>query len=72
MPRWRLDLEPSWREFDLPLPEFPLFGYRETGLAGSMNYLGIAKLTAGLRVDYIRGAYHHIEVATKYDQKSRA
>jgi hypothetical protein len=69
MPRWRLDLEPAWREYDLPLPAFPLFGYRETGLAGSINYLGIARLTAGLRAEYVDGAYHHIDAATKYQQK---
>jgi hypothetical protein len=69
MPLWRVDLQPTWREFDLPLPAFPLFGYRETGLAGSINYLGISKLTAGLRLEYINGAYHHIAAATKYDQK---
>ncbi|HEV7442767.1 MAG TPA: hypothetical protein VGO18_09245, partial [Steroidobacteraceae bacterium] len=67
-PRWRIDLQPKWHELDSPLPLYPRFGLREKGAAVSLNYLGIKKLTAGLRVDYTDGAYHRIIAATKYHQ----
>src|SRR5260370_9678437 len=44
------------------------FGFKEGGISGSLNYLGIRKLTAGLREDFLTGAYHHIVAATKYHQ----
>jgi hypothetical protein len=67
-PRWRIDLQPKWHELDSPLPQYPQFGLREQGGAASLNYLGINKLTAGLRVEYTDGAYHQIIAATKYRQ----
>jgi hypothetical protein len=67
-PRWRIDLQPSWHEFDSPLQQYPDFGDKNTGLAGSLNYLGIQKLTAGLRFEYLDGRYHGIINATKYHQ----
>jgi hypothetical protein len=66
--QWRFDVEPSWHELDSPLTQYPEFGFRETGAAGSINYLGINKLTAGLRVAYLDGSFHGIVGATKYDQ----
>jgi hypothetical protein len=69
-PRWRLDLLPNWHELESPLPAFPRFGFKEGGVGGSINYLGTAKLTAGLREDYLQGAYHHIVAATKYHQNT--
>jgi hypothetical protein len=67
-PRWRIDLQPSWHEFNSPLTQYPDFGDRNTGLAASLNYLGIQKLTAGLRLEYVDGRYHGIVAATKYHQ----
>ena len=67
-PRWRLDLQPRWHELDTPLQLFPDFGLHETSAAGSINYLGIRKLTAGLRVEYADGSYHGIVAATRYHQ----
>jgi hypothetical protein len=67
-PRWRFDLSPNWHDFESPLPAFPEFGFKEGGISGSLNYLGIQKLTAGLREDFLEGAYHHIVAATKYHQ----
>jgi hypothetical protein len=69
-PRWRLDVEPEWHQLDSPLPAYPEFGYRETSTAGSILYLGIAKLTAGVRLSYLDGAFYHIIDATKYNQKT--
>ncbi|MDB6102507.1 MAG: hypothetical protein JWO52_2506 [Gammaproteobacteria bacterium] len=67
-PRWRIDLQPTWHEFDSPLTLYPDFGDKDTGLAASLNYLGIQKLTAGLRLEYLDGRYHGIVAATKYHQ----
>lgn len=67
-PRWRIDLQPTWHEFDSPLPQYPNFGDKDTGVAASLNYLGIQKLTAGLRLEYLDGRYHGIVAATKYHQ----
>jgi hypothetical protein len=67
-PSWRIDLQPKWHELDSPLPLYPQFGLREKAAAVSLNYLGINKLTAGLRVEYTDGAYHQIVAATKYHQ----
>jgi hypothetical protein len=67
-PRWRIDLQPTWHSFDAPLPQFPAFGDKETGLAASLNYLGIQRLTAGLKLQYLDGRYHGITDATKYHQ----
>jgi hypothetical protein len=67
-PRWRLDLTPKWHELDSPLPQYPEFGLREKGAAGTLNYLGIRKLTAGVSVEYTDGSYHQIVAATKYHQ----
>jgi hypothetical protein len=65
---WRFDLEPSWHQLDTPLQQYPLFGFRETSGAAAINYLGINKLTAGLRFVYTDGSYHGIIGATKYNQ----
>ena len=67
-PRWRLDLQPSWHELETPLQDYPDFGFRETGGAVSINYLGINKLVAGLRETYLDGSYHGIVAATQYHQ----
>jgi hypothetical protein len=67
-PRWRLDLRPTWHDFESPLPAYPQFGFQETGGSVALNYLGIQKLTAGVRVEYVNGSYHHIVAATRYDQ----
>jgi hypothetical protein len=69
-PRWRVDLEPEWHQLSSPLPLFPEFGYRETSAAVSILYLGISKLTAGVRGSYLDGSFHHIVDATKYNQKT--
>jgi hypothetical protein len=67
-PQWRFDLEPRWHELDSPLPGYPGFSDHETYGAASINYLGISKLTAGLRFEYGDGAFHGVVGATKYDQ----
>jgi hypothetical protein len=67
-PRWRFDLKPTWHDLESPLPAYPQFGFKETRIAGTINYLGIDKLTAGLREDYLDGAFHHILAATNYRQ----
>jgi hypothetical protein len=67
-PRWRLDLLPTWHDFESPLPLYPDFGLKESGGSASVNYLGIDKLTAGLREEYLNGSYHHIVAATRYHQ----
>ncbi len=69
-PQWRLDLEPQWHLLDSPLPLYPEFGYREASAATSILYLGIQKLTAGVRATYIDGSFHHIIDATRYTQKT--
>ena len=67
-PRWRFDLAPTWHELETPLQEYPDFGLKEGGAAASLNYLGINKLTAGLRIEYTDGAFHDIIAATSYHQ----
>lgn len=67
-PRWRLDLQPTWHDFESPLPLYPEFGFKESGASASINYLGIGKLTAGLREAYLSGSFHHIVGATRYHQ----
>jgi len=69
-PQWRVDLQPRWHQLDSPLPLYPDFGLQESAAAASINYLGIAKLTAGLRFEYLDGAYHHILAATNYHQNT--
>jgi len=69
-PRWRLDLHPIWHSLDTPIVGYPEFGYRETTAAVRINYLGIQKLTAGLRGEYVDGSYHNVIAATKYTQKT--
>jgi hypothetical protein len=69
-PRWRLDLEPTWHQLQSPLQSFPDFGYRESGGAVSINYVGIKKLVAGLQERYVTGSYHGIVNATKYHQET--
>jgi hypothetical protein len=69
-PRWRFDVEPEWHQLDSPLPLYPEFGYEETSTAASINYLGIQKLTAGVRGSYLDGSFHHIVDATRYNQKT--
>jgi hypothetical protein len=67
-PQWRLDLRPTWHDFESPLPAYPDFGFEESGGSAAINYLGIDKLTAGLREEYLNGSYHHIAAATRYHQ----
>ena len=69
-PRWRFDVEPEWHQLESPLPLYPEFGYEETSTAASINYLGIQKLTAGVRGSYLDGSFHHIVDATRYHQKT--
>jgi hypothetical protein len=67
-PQWRFDVKPVWHDMESPLPQYPEFGFKETRVSGTLNYLGINKLTAGLREDYLDGEFHHILAATKYRQ----
>jgi hypothetical protein len=67
-PRWRIDLQPVWHDFESPLPLYPDFGNKETSLTVALKYLGIHKLTSGLRVQYMDGRYHGIVDATRYHQ----
>jgi hypothetical protein len=69
-PQWRIDLNPGWHELESPLPQFPEFGFKEGGGAVSINYVGINRLTAGLREDILNGSYHHIVAATRYHQNT--
>jgi hypothetical protein len=69
-PHWRLDLAPRVHDVDTPLPLFPNFRLRETAGVVAAEYLGIDKLTAGLRYEYIDGAFHEIVAATQYHQTS--
>jgi hypothetical protein len=67
-PRWRIDLQPLWHDFESPLPLYPDFGDKETSLVVALKYLGIHRLTSGLRVEYMDGRYHGIINATRYHQ----
>lgn len=69
-PQWRLDLTPKEHDQSLPLPGYPDFDLHEKWLSAALNYLGIARTTAGLTADYVKGTYSQIAAATKYDQKS--
>jgi len=67
-PHWRIDLQPVWHDFESPLPLYPDFGNKETSLTVALKYLGIHKLTSGLRVQYMDGRYHGIVDANRYHQ----
>jgi hypothetical protein len=67
-PRWRIDLQPLWHDFESPLPLYPNFGDKETSLIVALKYLGIHRLTSGLRIEYMDGRYHGIIDATRYHQ----
>jgi Putative beta-barrel porin 2 len=67
-PQWRFDVSPRWHDLDSPLPGYPGFGLHETFGSGTLNYLGISKLTAGVRFEYGDGTYHGIVGATQYHQ----
>jgi hypothetical protein len=67
-PRWRFDVKPAWHDLESPLAAFPQFGFKETRVSGTLNYVGINKLTTGLREDYLEGSFHDIVAATKYHQ----
>ena len=67
-PRWRIDLQPMWHDFESPLPLYPDFGDKETSLVAALKYLGIHRLTSGLRIEYMDGRYHGIINATRYHQ----
>jgi hypothetical protein len=69
-PVWRFDLFPQWHESDTPLPRYPEFHLHEAGGGLGMNYLGIAKVTAGLELNYASGIYSGITAATKYNQET--
>lgn len=71
-PEWRLDLTPKEHDQTLPLPGYPDFSLHEKWASAAINYLGIARTTAGLGVDYVDGEYSHIVAATKYDQETVA
>ncbi len=67
-PEWRFGLQGEYHDLDTPLPDYPDFGLREKIGTATLDYLGIAKLTAGLRLEYNDGTYHDIVAATKYKQ----
>jgi hypothetical protein len=67
-PEWRFDVVPSWHELDSPLPLYPQFGLQENAGAVALDYLGISKLVAGLKVKYTDGSFHDILGATRYHQ----
>jgi hypothetical protein len=69
-PRWRFDLSPQLHILDSPLPLYPDFGYRESSYAAALLYLGIQKLTVGVRGSYLEGNFFHIVDATRYNQKT--
>ena len=54
----------------MPLPQYPDFHLRETWGSAAVEYLGIAKLTAGLQADYVSGVYSGMADATQYHQDS--
>ena len=70
-PQWRLDLNPKAHQLDAPLPPlYPDFHVRDGGGSATLNYLGISKLTAGVRMEYDGGTYYDITDATHYHQTS--
>ena len=69
-PEWRLSLQPKWHELESPLPDFPDFGLHETYGTATLEYLGVAKLAAGVLVQYGEGTFHDIADATRYHQTS--
>jgi hypothetical protein len=69
-PEWRFSLQPKWHELDSPLPDYPNFGLHETYGTATLEYLGVAKLAAGLLLQYGDGTFHDIVDATRYHQTS--
>jgi hypothetical protein len=68
-PQWRLDINPKVHELDAPLPpQYPDFHLRDDDASATLNYLGISKLTAGVRMAYGEGTYYDIADATHYHQ----
>jgi hypothetical protein len=67
-PQWRISVIPQWHSLDTPLPLYPDFRLHESIGSLAIDYLGIARLTAGARFDYTDGKYTGIVDATKYQQ----
>ena len=67
-PEWRLDLTPRYHELDSPLPGYPDFALDEGAGEAALNFLGISRLSAGLRYEYAEGEFHDIIDATRYHQ----
>lgn len=73
-PEWRFEFGPRIHDLLTPLPAFgalpayPDFMLREKGGAATLNFLGVAHVTAGLTANYMKGAYSGINGATKYRQ----
>lgn len=67
-PEWRFGLQPKWHQLDTPLPDYPNFALQENIADATLDYLGFAKVTAGLLAEYTDGKYSNIAAATKYTQ----
>jgi hypothetical protein len=67
-PEWRLDLSPKYHELDSPLPGYPDFQLQEKSGSVSLNYLGIAQVTAGTYFTYDEGSYSQIVDATRFHE----
>ena len=67
-PEWRLETSEDYHNLDAPIQDYPAYGLTETTTHVALKYLGVAKLTYGLAVDYLDGRYRNAPIEGTYTQ----
>jgi hypothetical protein len=58
-PEWRLETQAKYHELDSPRPQALDLSLHEWSFGESARYLGVAHLSAGLDLKYLKGEYQH-------------
>ena len=67
-PEWRLETSEDYHNLDAPIQDYPAYGLTETTTHLALKYLGVAKLTYGLAIDYLDGRYRNAPIDGTYTQ----
>jgi hypothetical protein len=67
-PEWRLESSEEYHNLDSPIQDYPAYGLTETTTHLALKYLGVAKLTYGVAVDYLDGKYRNAPIDGTYTQ----
>jgi hypothetical protein len=67
-PEWRLETSEDYHNLDSPIQFYPAYGLTETTSHLALKYLGVAKLTYGLAIDYLDGKYRNAPIDGTYTQ----